>query len=179
GEKGTGLGLSIAKGIVEMHHGKIWVESELNAGTKFIFTLPKYESGLPLKEFVTEGIKTAQRANVRMSLMSVLLSGNGGLTEPLLEGQQEDYLKDIENILKKELHREGDSVFRDAKRCFSIMMNCRKEHVDSVCGRLTKILQGYLDQKQLTGKVALMTKWATYPDDTGDSDELLHKIGHM
>ncbi|MFH1458812.1 MAG: ATP-binding protein [Candidatus Omnitrophota bacterium] len=41
GEKGTGLGLAICKGIIELHHGQIWVESEINKGTKFIFTLPK------------------------------------------------------------------------------------------------------------------------------------------
>ena len=40
-EKGTGLGLSIVKDIVALHKGKIWVESELGKGNKFIFILPR------------------------------------------------------------------------------------------------------------------------------------------
>jgi two-component system sensor histidine kinase/response regulator len=40
-EKGTGLGLSIAKQMIELNHGKIWVESEPNLGSKFFVELPK------------------------------------------------------------------------------------------------------------------------------------------
>lgn len=39
-EKGLGLGLHIAKALVELHNGKITVQSTLNEGSKFMFTLP-------------------------------------------------------------------------------------------------------------------------------------------
>ena len=39
-QEGTGLGLPVAKDIIELHKGKLWVESEAGKGSKFIFTLP-------------------------------------------------------------------------------------------------------------------------------------------
>ena len=41
---GTGLGLSIVKHIVQLHGGRVWVESRLGAGTAFHFTLPRHAS---------------------------------------------------------------------------------------------------------------------------------------
>lgn len=44
-DEGTGLGMTLTRGLIEQHGGEIWVESEVNVGTTFYFTVPLAPEG--------------------------------------------------------------------------------------------------------------------------------------
>jgi len=56
--KGTGLGLAIVKKIIELHHGKIWVESVHGEGSVFYIRLPKHALDSEIKSKETRDEKS-------------------------------------------------------------------------------------------------------------------------
>ena len=59
GEHGTGLGLTISKELVEMHDGRIWVDSTPGQGCCFHIMLPKYDPHKPAEIETKESISSS------------------------------------------------------------------------------------------------------------------------
>jgi len=175
GAKETGLGLAITKALVQLHRGSIWLESELNNGTKFIFTLPKYSPATLLHEHVVQSMKEAATSGSATTLFNISLIDPNQLKGEFLYERLEPILKEIEELLRKSLRGRGDIVLRDVDGVVHFLVNCDKENALKVESRLRQKLSDYLVRQGLAEKMKLHFGRATYPEDGARAEELMKK----
>ncbi len=163
GEKGTGLGLAITKGLIELHGGVIQVESEVNTGTTFMFTLPTYSIEALLERQVKDGIQEAVENSSRMSLLLVTCAPES----------VESVVDHLQALIKSGLCRKDDTTIRTPEGVAVLLPDCDQMGVLSVKTRLVPTIQDWIVHEPMTEGMTLDVGCATYPDDAKGMKELI------
>ena len=97
---GDGIGLSFVKYLVELHGGKVGVESELGEGTKFTFTLP--HGDMPVETPFEEKVKTVLSDAQEVTVSDVQISSPSACHTILLIDDEPEVLEILERVLKED-----------------------------------------------------------------------------
>ena len=176
---GSGLGLAISKSLVELHGGKIWVESEISKGSRFIFALPLLSTEGISKEVVEAGIQEAVEQKTLMALFLFVLkiqesADEKGRSKNVTE---ETLLKYLESFLKETFEENAISVFSDKAECVLLMVGAGKKDAEAHEHRLRFSMGAFAARMKKKYGIQLKVNigLSIYPEEAETVGQLLTK----
>ncbi|MHB0995266.1 MAG: ATP-binding response regulator [Elusimicrobiales bacterium] len=165
GQRGTGLGLAISKGIIEMHRGRIWVESQPGQGCKFYILLPllPFEGairGMVRREIEFSGPGKREFCVVTLKISSLLRAAGERAGELALK---------TESFLKAGMRNAHAVVKKDEGEFTLILSGAAQKDGKRACNFLENGVRDIFGGAG--GTVSLLA----YPADFGDEDSFMSK----
>jgi GGDEF domain-containing protein len=170
--KGTGLGLSISKGIVKLHNGQIWAESQINEGSQFHFTLPIYTVDEILFENIERGIVKATKKHIKLSLLIIRLNNFTEIENKFgLDKAKETTHKILEAF--QDIIAPGEFSFIKGRNEVILFSDITKKNIISIVGKLENILADFVSKFSAELAIVISYGYSIYPNDANSAKDLL------
>ncbi|MFC1754899.1 ATP-binding protein [Thermoproteota archaeon] len=174
---GTGLGLVICKDIIELHKGEIWVESRLNKGTKFTFTLPILTPKEVFKQHVIRGINLVLEGRECFAALVFTIEASNVIEEKAGKAKIKDALHALESIVNDNLRRSKDMVVKYEDSILVMLPATAKETTVTIIERIQEAFDEFILKEKLHSIIHITKKIVTFPDDGNTAGELFKKLG--
>jgi len=172
---GAGLSMAISKGILELHGGDIWVMSEPDTGSKFIFTIPVYKKHEEFDFLMEEAIERSKRNDNKIAVIVFEIKNAKDKTEKIIS--------EIEDIIKKTIRGPEDKVVRCKKSLAPINRGSKSNFVSQNLGECIIIIactdkpgaMAIIGRIKDNINIPLLFGISVYPDEAIDKYELIKK----
>jgi GGDEF domain-containing protein len=168
-QRGGGMGLTIAKHLVESHRGKIWVESKLNEGSKFYFTLPlmtpQLETDILLRQWFEEA--SLHSENLGFIVFDV---EPAGLPEDSPE-MQERALDVLFRLVSNNIRAHDLCRWWHERKLIACLHSITRKDAELVEKRLWHVLS----HQPFSRKLHLRSATIMYPEDGANLEQLVER----
>jgi hypothetical protein len=172
GPQGNGLGLAICKGIIAVHGGTIWVESQPGQGSRFFFALPKINPSKILQKQIETitNLPRQKQSRFGMLLIAFEMSQKSGVPLRQVSG------KIIAEMLTQSrflLADKMDIALQTGENEMVFVVNdCERQTVESVQHKIEINLLNFLKKHFIGTPIVPMLGVSLWPKDGADKNGL-------